>query len=145
MIWEDMLIERSLTDDQIQCAIAEVFEVPPSEVERIGDDLGSATDGDLPRVVYRRWPATGDFLSRVEASVDDDQVRPVLLGQGHLGLVSRLSLAWKSPVLIGDDSVDPSAWLLMSGPDRIQLVHIDLGEEEDDVYRLLRVSEGVIR
>jgi len=70
MLWEEVLVDRELTDDEVVTTIAAVFSVSPDAVLLV-DDITEANVSEALRVVCECIPVRGDFSIRLSIYLHD--------------------------------------------------------------------------
>ncbi|HYI16409.1 MAG TPA: hypothetical protein VEX37_13520 [Thermomicrobiales bacterium] len=144
MIWEDILITRSVSEREIATAMAAVFNIDQNRVMAIPGIPDY--DGEVPDeigILCEHRPVTGDFVLHLSIYLRDDALERYAEAHEIGILVGQLCQIWSSAALMSDDSIDPYSWLLVRGPDDIQSVQIDSEIlDDDDAWVLASVPEA---
>lgn len=141
MIWQDILIDRPVSDDELSAALAETFAVPATTIAIIDPD--ETLDVDLISIFCERWPVEGDFALHVHVFLRTDEVIATTEEFGDIEIIGCIAQALKTACFIGDDDINPATGLLIRGPRDIQPARIDLQAEDEGIYRLVSVPAHV--
>ena len=74
MIWNDFLVDRNLSKDELGATISQVFSVSPIDVLVINDIAEAKVDKNI-RIICERLPVRGDFLMRLCIYLNDSQFK----------------------------------------------------------------------
>lgn len=66
-MWNDLLIDRNLSRDEVVAAISQVFSVSPADVLLV-DDIAEAEVSEHIRLLCERMPVRGDFSMKLIVS-----------------------------------------------------------------------------
>lgn len=136
MLWEDVLIKCRAADDAIAESVADVFAIDPASVlivDAVEDALGLVHDSVL--VLVERKPLAG--ASRLHLSLalrHADLECRVQSRTATLAALQRLAARLDCAVITGDESLDPSAWLLIRGSGSVTPVTLDVERLDDDGF-----------
>lgn len=143
MIWEDILITRSVSEREIAAALAAVFNIEQDRVMAIPGIFNY--DGEVADeigILCEHRPVTGDFVLHLSIYLRDDALECFAEAHEVGVLVGQMCRIWSCAALVSDDSIDPYSWLLVRGPDDIQPVQIDSEIlDDDDAWVLASVPE----
>jgi len=139
-MWEDMLIDRQVDDDTLRQAVAEVFTISVVAVSLVGDiedTLDTSLDG--VHILLVRARAEGDFPLQITAYLRDEALsRRVESWTASVALVKRFAELLGCTALIGDETVDPLAWLRIDPTGAVVPVTLDDDRLERDEYVIAR-------
>lgn len=142
-LWQDNLLDQPVTDDALVHAFATAFLVPSEAVlviTDITDPLVAVADQHL--ILIERRPIRGDFALQISVFLRDPEVeRRGGEWPEDIKMVARLADLLACDIIMSDDSLDPSSWLLVRPTGRVDAVTLDLDDEEDDEYRLAAVHD----
>ncbi len=146
MIWQDILIERLVTDDDIVIAMADAFALPNASISAVGDlsELDN-TDIESIAIICERWQIEGDFALHMHVYLRTDDVIAVTEHLGDIEIVGRFAERLNTSCFIGDDDINPFTGLLIRGPQDIQPARLSSQDEDEDVFRLAPVPAHVSR
>src|SRR5688572_15116065 len=117
MIWQEILITRDVSEQEIAAALASVFNFPQHRVlvvADLGTYAGTLTD-DIGIRCERR-PVAGDFVLHLSIYLRDADFEQFVEAHEDVVLVGRMCRIWDCAALVSDDSVNPYSWLLVRGP-----------------------------
>ena len=132
MIWNDLLVDRNLSKDEIGATISQVFSVSPTDV-LVVDDIAETEVSEHTRVLCECLPAQGDFSIKLFIYVRDSQLaqlNPKLI-------IKQFCCILHCKCLISDDSVNPFTMLLVQESEDIQLVALEPERERNEEYIML--------
>ncbi len=133
MIWNDLLVDRNLSKDEIEATISQVFSVSPTDV-LVVDDIAETEVSEHIRVLCECLPARGDFLMKLFIYVRDSklaQLNPELI-------IKQFCCILHCKCLISDDSVNPFTMLLVQESKDIQPVALAPEKlEENEEYIMI--------
>jgi hypothetical protein len=136
MLWEDVLVECPVVDTALATSLADVFAIEPKEVliaDPADDALPLLDDG--VRVLVERRRLAGDFQLHLSLFLRDADLERAVDGRAAtLAALQRLAARLGCAVLTGDESLDPSAWLLVRGSGPIDAVRLDVGRLDNDGF-----------
>lgn len=131
MIWNDIIIDRNLSNDEVVAAISQVFSVSSADV-LVVDDIAEAEVSEHIRLLCERMPVQGDFSMKLSIYVRDsklEQLDPKSTVRQFCGVLH-------CKCLISDSSVNPFSMLLVQESEDIQPVALDperLDENEEHI------------
>lgn len=128
MIWNDFLIDRNLSNDEVVATISQVFSVSPADV-LVVDDIAEADVSESIRLLCERMSVQGDFSIRLSIYLRDSklELEPNSIIRQFCGMLH-------CKCLISDSSVNPYSMLLVQESEDIQPVALDperLDENEE--------------
>lgn len=133
MVWQDIIVDRMLTDDEIISAISYLFSVPRADVLVIGDTAELLTKfRDNIQVICERQPTKGEFpmmLSIIPRS--DETERFAKEGNDEL-LIGQFCGILSCKCLASDASIAPYSWLLIEGAGEARLVELNAERLDQD-------------
>jgi hypothetical protein len=141
MIWQDILIERSVSDDELSAALSEAFAVREAAIALIDPD--DTLNADQIAIIGERWPVEGDFAIHMHVILRTEDVIATTKDIDDVTIVGRIAQALKTACFIGDDNINPATGLLIRSPYEIQPARIDLQAEDEGIYRLVSVAAHV--
>lgn len=128
MLWNDILIDRNINNDQVVAALSLVFSVSSVDILLV-DDIAEAEVSNHIRLLCERIPVQGDFLMKLSIYIRDsmlEQFEPQSTIKQFCGVLH-------CKCLISDSSINPFSMLLIQELQDIQLIALDperLGENE---------------
>jgi hypothetical protein len=137
MYWQDILISRGLTDDEIRPFFSRVFNTP---VERISvvSSIEEAPPPENSDILCVRSRAGGDFPLLLSVSLLDTLERSVLW------VVGRLCEDLKCSCLVSDDSPSPYRMIKVTGVEQFVIVDLDAELlDELEQYVVVRVRDEI--
>jgi hypothetical protein len=137
MIWEEVLVDRRLTRDEIADTVSKLFSVPSSDV-LVVDDIAEVTTGRPVRILCERMPVSGDFWIRLSIYLRDCDLEDL---DSKMAIRKFCDLL-RCKCLMSDDSIDPLSWLLVSGSSGIEPVSLDAEQLEIEKYVVKKTSPG---
>jgi len=137
MLWEEVLVDRELTDDEVMTTMVALFAVSPDAV-LVVDDITAANVSEKLSVVCERTPIRGDFSLRLSIYLHD----PALEQLDRIAIVGQFCDLLHCKCLISDDSVNPYAMLLVEGSARQQPVFLDPERLDAEEYVLDKKLSG---
>ena len=120
MIWNDLLVDRNLSKDEIGATISQVFSVSPTDV-LVVDDIAETEVSEHTRVLCECLPAQGDFSMKLFIYVRGSklaQLNPELI-------IKQFCCILHCKYLISDDSVNRFTMLLVQESKDIQPVSLN--------------------
>lgn len=133
MIWNEFLVDRNLSKDELEATISQVFSVSPREILVVNDIAEAKVDKNI-RIICERLPLRGDFLMRLSIYLHDSQLKqldPKLV-------IKQFCCILHCKCLISDDSVNPFTMLLVQESKDIQPVALDPEKlEENQEYIMI--------
>ena len=129
MMWNDLLIDRDISKDEVVTAISQVFSVSPANV-LVVDDIAEAEVSEHIRLLCERMPVQGGFSMKLSIYIRDsklEQLDPKSTIRQFCGVLH-------CKCLISDSSVNPFSMLLVQESEDIQPVALDperLDENEE--------------
>lgn len=108
MIWNDFLVDRNLSKDELGATISQVFSVSPIDV-LVVNDITETEVSEHIRVLCECLPAQGDFSMKLFIYVRDSklaQLNPELS-------IKQFCCILHCKCLISDDSINPFTMLLV--------------------------------
>ena len=129
MIWQEFLVDRNLSENEIANAIAQLFLIPLTDVLVI-DDIVEADVSDRVRVLCERMSVEGDFSVRLSIYLRDSN-----LEQSDSTLkIGQFCELLNCQCLVPDESVNPYQWRLVQSSESWKLVYLNpkvLDENEE--------------
>lgn len=126
MLWQDILIDRRLTDQEITDALAGTFAVNPADVQVIEDIADpSITIRDGIRVLCEAVPVEGDFVLKLALYLRDEALEQLTVSRDDRKLIGQFCLLGNCVALMDDGEIDPYRWLLVRGVADTQPVYLD--------------------
>jgi len=129
MIWQEFLVDRNLTENEIANAIAQLFLIPLKDV-LVVDDIVETDVSDQVRVLCERMSVEGDFSIRLSIYLRDSN-----LEQSNSTLkIGQFCELLNCQCLVPDESVNPYQWLLVQSSENWKLVYLNpkaLDENEE--------------
>ncbi len=128
MILSDILINRRLTDSEIETAIAKLFSVSKKDI-LIVDDFTEVEFDPSVRVLCERWIAGGDFPFVFSIYPQDSNLPSINIDR----LVEYLCNTFGLQCLISDDDLNPFSMILVQNSNirkRVVLNPIRFDEHE---------------
>lgn len=110
MFWEDILVDRMLTSDEIKAAISNSFLIAMTEV-LVVDDIADTIVTEQVRVLCEQIPTRGDFLMKLSIYLRD----PSLERFDHKQVIGKLCNLLDCKCLISDNSDNPYSMLQIEG------------------------------
>ncbi len=141
MTWQDILIERLVTDDEIAAALAIAFELSTASIGVIGTTR--IADNDSREIVFERWETEGDFAVHIHVALRTEISIALTERLGDIKIVGRIAKSLDSACFIGDDDINPFTGLLIRGPHDVRPARLDAQAEDEGVYRLAPVAAHV--
>lgn len=108
MIWNDFLVDRNLSNDEVVATISQVFSVSSADV-LVVDDIAEADVSERIRLLCERMSVQGDFSMRLSIYLRDsklEQLEPKSIIRQFCGMLH-------CKCLISDSSVNPYSMLLV--------------------------------
>ncbi len=133
MLWEEILVDRYLTDNEIITTISDIFSISPKDVLVI-TDISEMKINQYIRILCERLIVKGDFLIKLAIYLRD----PVLEQMDKKLFISRFCGKLNCICLLADTNINPYSMLLVRGLDVQQIVHLDserLDENEEYIVR----------
>jgi len=132
MIWEEVLIDRNLTDEEIITGISKVFSVSKTDI-LIVDDIAEIHVGERFRIVCERTLVKGDFPLKLSIYLYDAKLAQL----NAKVIIGRFCDILHCKCLIPDNSSNPYSMLLIQGSNKQQIVLLDpIRLDEDEEYIL---------
>ena len=133
MIWQEFLVDRNLTENEIANAIAQVFSIPLTDV-LVVDDIVETDVSDRVRVLCERMSVEGDFSIRLSIYLRDSN-----LEQSDSTLkIGQFCELLNCQCLVSDESVNPYQWRLVQSSENWKLVYLNpklLDENEEYIIQ----------
>jgi hypothetical protein len=133
MIWQEFLVDRNLTENEIANAIAQLFSIPLTDV-LVVDDIVETDVSDRVRVLCERMSVEGDFSIRLSIYLRDSN-----LEQSDSTLkIGQFCELLNCQCLVSDESVNPYQWRLVQSSETWKLVYLDpkkLDENEEYIIQ----------
>ncbi|MEG4631106.1 hypothetical protein QUB56_16110 [Microcoleus sp. AR_TQ3_B6] len=133
MIWQEFLVDRNLTENEIANAIANLFLIPLTDV-LVVDDIVETDVSERVRVVCERMSVEGDFSIRLSIYLRDSN-----LDQSDSTLkIGQFCELLNCQCLVSDESVNPYQWRLVQSSETWKLVYLDprlLDENEEYIIQ----------
>lgn len=133
MIWQEFLVDRNLTKNEIANAIAHLFLIPLTDV-LVVDDIVETDVSDRVRVLCERMSVEGDFSIRLSIYLRDSN-----LEQSDSTLkIGQFCELLNCQCLVSDESVNPYQWRLVQSSETWKLVYLDpklLDENEEYIIQ----------
>jgi hypothetical protein len=133
MIWQEFLVDRNLTENEIANAIAQVFLIPLTDV-LVVDDIVETDVSERIRVLCERMSVEGDFSIRLSIYLRDSN-----LEQSDSTLkIGQFCELLNCQCLVSDESVNPYQWRLVQSSETWKLVYLNpkkLDENEEYIIQ----------
>jgi hypothetical protein len=133
MIWQEFLVDRNLTENEIANAIAQLFSIALTDV-LVVDDIVETDVSDRVRVLCERMSVEGDFSIRLSIYLRDSN-----LEQSDSTLkIGQFCELLNCQCLVSDESVNPYQWRLVQSSETWKLVYLDpkkLDENEEYIIQ----------
>lgn len=133
MIWQEFLVDRNLTENEITNAIAKLFLVPLTDVLVI-DDIAETDISERVRVLCERMSVEGDFSMRLSIYLRNSN-----LEQSDSTLkIGQFCELLNCQCLVPDESVNPYQWRLVQSSEDWKIVYLDpkiLDENEEYIIQ----------
>jgi hypothetical protein len=133
MIWQEFLVDRNLTENEIANAIAQLFSIPLTDV-LVVDDIVETDVSDQVRVLCERMSVEGDFSIRLSIYLRDSN-----LDQSDSTLkIGQFCELLNCQCLVSDESVNPYQWRLVQSSENWKLVYLNpkkLDENEEYIIQ----------
>lgn len=144
MIWQDILVERLVADNDIAIAMANAFALPSGSISVVGDlqELDN-TDIEPIAIICERWRVEGDFALQMHVYLRTDDAIAVTERLGDTEIVGCFAQTVNSACFIGDDDINPYTGLLVRGPQDAQPARLDSQDDDEGVFRLAPVPAHV--
>lgn len=117
MIWMDMGIDRTLSEEDVRKGWADAFALPIEAVAVTADwgDLGRWGRPEVRVAVARFEEDGGDFPMTLSVVLRDDEMEErVLTDEGSIGAVQRFCAALMCRAIMSSYADDQSSWTLVS-------------------------------
>lgn len=134
MFWEDLYILELVSDQALITALAQALDVPTNRVLLVDclEDTVPAVD-ERVRVLVERRHARGDAALRASIFLRAPKAEQALEARdATLEALVRLAGLLRTSVVAGDESLDPSAWLLIRPSGSIEPITLDSSSDEED-------------
>lgn len=133
MIWQEFLVDRNLTENEIANAIAQLFSIALTDV-LVVDDIVETDVSDQVRVLCERMSVEGDFSIRLSIYLRDSN-----LEQSDSTLkIGQFCELLNCQCLVSDESVNPYQWRLVQSSETWKLVYLNpkkLDENEEYIIQ----------
>jgi hypothetical protein len=127
MIWQEFLVDRNLTENEIANAIAQLFSIALTDV-LVVDDIVETDVSDRVRVLCERMSVEGDFSIRLSIYLRDSN-----LEQSDSTLkIGQFCELLNCQCLVSDESVNPYQWRLVQSSENWKLVYLDPKKLDDN-------------
>jgi hypothetical protein len=138
MLWEEILLSRSVDDAELLQALSAALGVPRDSVLVVATMADAPPPGKHTRcVVVERTPTRGDFVLQLSIYVFDQALLDRL---GHadqaLAAVRQICAVLECDGLISDDSLSPTTWLRIRSSGSMDTISLDGERLDDDEYVL---------
>lgn len=138
MIWQEFLVDRNLTENEIANAIAKLFLVPLTDVLVI-DDIAETDVSERVRVLCERMSVEGDFSMRLSIYLRDSNLEQI----DSTLKISQFCELLNCKCLVTNESVNPYQWWLVQGSQSWKLVYLDPKRlDENEEYILQKPCES---
>lgn len=139
MIWRDILIDRLPADNELQNALASVFQISPAEVVLFGDyNELLAPEPAGTRLLCERLPVAGEFRMKLGIMPTHPDQEAFVLIHDDIGLLTALCRVLAVRGLVDDGSVNPYAFLLIDTDGALSRTVLDAERiDHDEQYVLL--------
>jgi hypothetical protein len=136
MMWEDMLLDRDVSDVALAQGVAGVFAIPIDAVAVVGDieDTLKTTLTNIQILVVRA-PAEGEFPLQVSFYLRNDELeRRVEPWSASFALVKQFTRLIGCSALVGDETPDVLSWLLVRPTGEVEAIMLDYDRLDRDEY-----------
>lgn len=134
MIWEELLVDRSLSNAELAHWLEVTFSVPASAVAVLIEDSAEPVSDDI-LVLCKTAHADGEFAMRIMIAV----THPDLEYHESKNAVATLCQTAHLRALMSDDTLNPYRMLLINPDGDRHVVHLDV-EELDTHERFVIAS-----
>lgn len=124
MIWQDILLDRVVNNEEIVSALAQTFGVGPDDIVVV-DDLSDVGGYDTQKIVCELLPTEGDFVLRISIVLRSKELEGFVARQADTDLVSEVCERLQCRCLMADTSINPYQFLLVEGGRHVAKVDID--------------------
>ncbi|MGA1839284.1 MAG: hypothetical protein ACMUIU_01555 [bacterium] len=129
MIWEEVLVDHSLTFNEIADTLSKLFSVSPANILVI-DDIAKVSVNKHVRILCERMQIKGDFSIRLSIYLRD----PDLEQLESKVIIGQFCDILHCKCLMSDESLNPFSWLLVQGSSNIQAVFLNPDKFEKEEY-----------
>lgn len=120
MFWNDLLVDRNLSNYELVTAISQIFNVLSAEV-LVVDDIAEAEVSEDVRLLCERTPVQGDFSMKVFIYLYDSELKQL----DSVSTVKQLCTMLHCKCLMSDDSINPYSMLLLQESENTQTAFLD--------------------
>lgn len=132
MLWEDVVIDRNVRNEDLQRTFSRVFDIDASELFVTGDIEG-ATIADNVRVLLATSPVSGDFSLKISIYLRDNLMVPV----DRLACLKRICLELRCRCLVSDDTLNPLRMLLLSRCSNSEVADCAVNIQDDSTFSIV--------
>ena len=127
MLWEDLVLDRSIPDRPLQQALGATFGVAPEAVRVVEPmDYANAGEDASLAVLVVRTPLAGEFPLQAGVYLRDEEVETRLGAPAErLARVKHLCELLHCTALMSDESLDPYSWLRVGASGAVESVTLD--------------------
>lgn len=129
MIWQEFLVDTTLTDAEVRDGLGQLFQVPHQNI-LVTDDIAEVEVTTQVQILCEITPVSGDFSLKVSVYLRD----PDLEQYGNELNIKQLCGILRCKCLLPDTSPNPYSWHLIEGLDNEWQVYLDpikLDENEE--------------
>ena len=139
MLWEDLVLDRSIPDRPLQEALAATFGVAP-EVVRVVESLDDADAGESTKlaVLVERTLLAGEFPLQASIYLRDAELELRLSAPAErVARVKQFCELLHCSALMSDESLDPYSWLRVGASGVVEMVTLDAGRLDQDEFAVV--------
>jgi hypothetical protein len=143
-MWQDFVIDRRLSDDDVASGFSRSFGVAPETVMVLRDlDMLARPELNLNgvTVICTCIDLCGDFVMSVEVILRTPELDALVAQRGDLPLLQELCEFWNVEGLADDGSPSATSWLHLRPGQSPEQAYIDPDQLDDhDAFVLIRES-----
>lgn len=127
-MWQDIIISRILTKNEIVKGLCTVFPVAVSEI-LIGKDINDVQYAmrDSIRIVCQTWISKTEFPFSMSIYLRDQSLLPQANKLHHdIYKVGEFCETLSCESIIGDDTINPYSWILIKSRNGYSPIYIDI-------------------
>ncbi len=129
MSWQDIVVNRILSDEEIKAGLCHIFKISYSEI-MITEEVPEEPLSPNIKVLCEKSETEGDFTTLLSVYVRDEKLEDsdVLYSVGQF--CEKLGCL----CLITDNSVNPYLWILVDDTKKFEKVYLDTDKLDDGLY-----------
>jgi hypothetical protein len=132
MSWPDLIIDRSVTDNELAVAIAKVLGIPRYAI-LVGNEMPEGALDEQIQLVCTTSRAGGEFRTAIALYPQSAYLIEGFSARKVIQVIEELCAALHSKCLISDDSPNPYGMVLIEGPGVARRVFLDADKLDQDV------------